>query len=653
MKLITLDFETFYSSTFSLSKMSTLEYILGSEYETIGVGIAVDDGEPVWYTGKQVEPALRAIDWQNAMLLCQNTNFDGAILSYRYGITPAFYADTMAMAQASGLAFLAKGASLAAMTKFLTAHGANVPNKGTEIENALGKHLKDFSPQQLAAYGEYCKDDVRITRFIFQTLLKYINEDELAWQDMVISMYTQPQFNLNKQTCLDELARVHERRDAVKQDVMQQLGVTDDVTFVSTIMSNPKFAQALKAMGAEPPVKISKTTGKETFAFAKTDEGMLALTEHADERVCALAEARLGLKSSIEVTRCEKFIKLAEYGFIPVPYRVSGTITHRLGGSEYNLQNLPSGRKVGQSKALRRAIEAPPGMSVVVADSSQIEVRVLAYVANQPELIQLFAEGGDPYSDLAATLYHADPKEIARLAKDENNKEYLWRQTGKVGVLSLGYGAGKKSTQTIAKVQYNVHLSDEEVSHLVDVYRTKNYAVPAMWQTVETALEHMIAGGSGSILGPDGNLIGYDGNRHVCGELLPGFLLPDGMWISLPNLRHGTREFDGRSKSVIEYDDVKGRKVTPSSIWGGSATGLLVQATAFALMKWQGKQMRSMGYRPALNSHDEFATVVPDADTEAAETAMKKAMSMLPSWISGTLPVKASTGIAKTYGDAK
>jgi hypothetical protein len=98
-------------------------------------------------------------------------------------------------------------------------------------------------------------------------------------------------------------------------------------------MSNQKFAEVLKGFGVDPPTKISATTGKPAFAFAKTDPGMKALLEHEDERVQAVAAARLGVKSTLEETRTERFIGISTRGdAFPVPLKYAYARTKRSSG---------------------------------------------------------------------------------------------------------------------------------------------------------------------------------------------------------------------------------------------------------------------------------------------------------------------------------
>ena len=789
MDIITIDWETYYDKEVGFSKLTTQQYVMHPEFEEILIGIAINDDEPEWYPQHKIAERLNQIDWANSALLAQNTNFDGAILAWHHGHIPALYLDTMAMANCTGVSKLARGASLSAQAKFFNDNGYPMPFKGTEVGNAMGFKYKDFSAEHLMRYANYCMDDVRITKALFDIYVTMVPTDELLWHDLVIRMFVQPQFVLDEQAIKDELARVHERRAQVQSMVMERLGVTNETTFLSTIMSNQKFAKALEEEGCEPPKKISKTTGKETLALARTDAGMMELLEHESENVRALVEARLGLKSSIEVTRCEHFLALSKLGAMAMPYKVSGTATHRLSGcvtadtiiicktkegkveqteitdvgddalvwdgvefvqhegvawrgvqevivwdgirgtknhpvyvegqdepmglydamirdrsiinaelpqeietcerADYeaspttewahvydivnagprhrfvangklihnsdgvNVQNLPSGRKPGQSKALRRSISAPEGYNIVVGDSGQVEVRVLAYVAQQTDLLELFIKGKDPYIALASKLYKRTYDDLKAAYDADNEEAALQRNTGKIGVLSLGYGAGWKSTQNIAKVQYGVHMDDDTVQALVDVYRTENYKVPKMWNIVEDALNRMVAGFNGNMLGPGDNLYFYDGQYKLAGQTVPGIRLPDGVWLVFPNLRHTTEVKNNRSYVQLIYDNIEGRKVVPNSIWGGSATGLLIQATAFSIIKYQGLMMMQKGIRPALNSHDEFAFTTPKEYTELSEKLLVQCMTSKPEWVTGTLPLKCSYGAAERYGDAK
>ena len=172
MAFITLDFETYYSKEFSLTKLTTEEYVNDPRFEVIGVGIKIDDGEPYWVAGNAVESELKKIDWSESALLCHNMMFDGAILAFKYGIIPAYYFDTLCMARA--VHGVDAGGSLATL-----ARRYELGEKGTEVVDALGKRLTDFSPVALDKYGAYCLNDVDLTYRLFHRIVEGFPGSEL------------------------------------------------------------------------------------------------------------------------------------------------------------------------------------------------------------------------------------------------------------------------------------------------------------------------------------------------------------------------------------------------------------------------------------------------------------------------------------------
>ena len=97
MQIITIDFETFYDRAFSLSKITTEEYIRDELFEVIGVGVKVDDGETQWFSGpyQQTKKFLEQFDWANAVAVAHNAMFDMAILNWHFDIRPKRIVDTL------------------------------------------------------------------------------------------------------------------------------------------------------------------------------------------------------------------------------------------------------------------------------------------------------------------------------------------------------------------------------------------------------------------------------------------------------------------------------------------------------------------------------------------------------------------------------
>jgi DNA polymerase I-like protein with 3'-5' exonuclease and polymerase domains len=157
MNLITLDTETFYSKEFSLSKITTESYIRDDQFEVIGVAVKVNDEDTQWFSGsfEDTKVWLQQFDWDNSMMLAHNNAFDAAILSWRFDIHPKILADTMSMGNAVGDG--AGSVSLKALSEKY-----HLGEKGTEVLNALGKRRADFTPEELARYGEYCINDANL-----------------------------------------------------------------------------------------------------------------------------------------------------------------------------------------------------------------------------------------------------------------------------------------------------------------------------------------------------------------------------------------------------------------------------------------------------------------------------------------------------------
>lgn len=396
MDMLTVDFETFYSKDYSLSKMTTEAYVNDIRFEAIGIAVKRNNEPTRWFTGSysEIKGWLSQFDWGNSMVIAHNAMFDGAILGWRFGIYPKAVVCTLSMARA--LHAVSVGGSLAALSEYY-----KLGVKGTEVLNALGKRRLDFSRTEIDAYGSYCINDVELTYKLFKAMLPKIPKHELKLIDMTIRMYTDPMLKLDTEMLYDHLADVR----AQKEKLLEECGINKD-----DLMSNQKFASVLEMLGVEAPTKIN-SKGLETYAFAKTDEGFKALAEHDDPRVQAIVAARLGTKSTLEETRTQRFIEISDRPYrdslLPVPLMYYGARTGRWSATDkINLQNLPRKSK------LKGAIVAPEGYVIVGADLSAIELRMGLAFAGQLDKMRLLGEGIDLYKDFASTVYNVPISEI-------------------------------------------------------------------------------------------------------------------------------------------------------------------------------------------------------------------------------------------------
>ena len=411
MQIVTIDFETYYASDFSLSKLTTEAYIKDSRFQVIGFSIKVNGGVAKWHTGthKELKEVLNSYKIKENALLCHNTIFDGAILSFIFDITPKLYLDTLSMARA--LHGINAGGSLKAL-----AEKYDLGQKGTEVLDAKNKRIEDFEQDELDRYGQYCINDVELTYKLFYKLLKPQEEygieefpkSEILLIDITIRMFTQPRLKINDAILVERLDEVTTEKQELLDGLQGRLNCETTEEVRKKLASNKQFAELLEEMGVVVPLKVSPTTGKDTFALAKTDLGFIDLQEHENSLIQELCIVRLGTKSTMEEARIERFLDIGcrNDGLLPIPLKYYGAHTGRWAGSDkVNFQNLPS-RDV-KKKALKNAIIPPKGHVILNVDSSQIEARILVWLAGQEDVVQEFRNGEDVYANFSSKDYQS------------------------------------------------------------------------------------------------------------------------------------------------------------------------------------------------------------------------------------------------------
>lgn len=597
---LTIDFETYYSQEFSLTKMTTEEYIRSDQFEVIGVAVAVDDQEPVWFSGDHdgLHQFLSQYDWANSVAIAHNAQFDGAILNWIYGIKPKMWACTLCMGRA--LHGTEVGGSLKVLATYF-----NVGVKGTEVEDAKGYRRGNFTDVALAQYGEYCKNDVKLCFELFMLMQGQMPKLEHRLIDLTVRMFTEPVLKLSPFILEQHLLILRRHRE----ELLENFDEAD-------LMSNDKFALLLKSFHVEPPRKISKVTGKEAWAFAKTDEEFKALLEHPKTDVQTLVAARLGVKGTLEETRTQRFLDISRRGTLPVMLRYYAAHTGRWGGDDkVNLQNLP------RKSRLKSAIRPPEGYKIIDSDSSQIEARTLAWLAGQDDLVEAFERGEDVYKIMASAIYG---KGVTKITEEE-------RFMGKTTILGAGYGMGAIRFKSQLKTA-GVEVTDEEAKRIIDTYRDTYPQIVALWKTAGDCLKAILQDRHTKL-----GILQVEGNK--------GIKLPNGLRIRYPNLRIVEKE----GKSELVYDVKKGRQFIPTRIYGGKIVENVCQALARIII---GEQMLMIAkkYKVVMTVHDAVACIVPEAEVKTAIEYVEMCMRLRPQW--GTeLPLNCESGYGDSYGE--
>jgi len=466
----------------------------------------------------------------------------------------------------------------------------------------------DLTPEELAALGEMSCDDADKTYQIFQFIKDYIPREEYGVIDMTIRMFTEPSLELD----VPLLTEYHRKVVATKADTLADLGVTREI-----LQSADKFADVLRSLGVEPPTKTTPK-GNIIYAFAKTDEAMRELLEHDDDRIAAAAAARLGIKSTIDETRCERLLSMSSRGRLPVYLRYAGAHPTRWsGGDSLNWQNFRRNEPDGSPGQIRRSILAPPGHHIVVADESQVECRVLNWLAGQHDVVEKFRRREDPYIGIASQFYgfevtKAHPKE---------------RGTGKQLELSCGYGAaGPSIVDTAKRGTYGppVYLTDEEGERAKNLYRSTHRAVTNMWwETAEHALQCL-----------------EHNQRFTWGpmEIDDGAVwLPNGLPMWYTNFKR-----DGEDTFVF----IRGRW---RKMWGTKLVQHVCEGLARTILSQAAIRIYEETGRRAVNcTHDELMYVVPAVDAPVVLSYTLDILKAEPKWAPG-LPLDAEGAQGERY----
>jgi DNA polymerase len=650
MKPIYLDFETYWDATHTLSRMSPTEYIQHPDTEIISVSIKEGD-EPTYvlFGEDNIRKHMQAMDWSDAMAIGHNmSGFDSMILAWRLGVNPKMYGCTAAMARSrySKTSVFFGGKSLTGVSLKKLSYELDVGAKlDLEATNTKGKHLVNFSEDEIASMEEYNKMDTDLCAKLFKKLIKGFPKQELVLIDMTTRMLVEPQLVLDAPKVHLALRQVKEE----KRDSLLQLAKALDIgTFIANrlngtsieetvrteLASAAKFGALLEKLGVPVPMKVSPTNAaKMTPALAKTDEAFIALQTHKNPLVASAAMARLEVKSTLLETRLEAFLQTAAVckGMIPVPLKYAGAdTTGRWSGEQYNMQNLPRiGATPKASDALRMSLLAPPGHKVIVSDLSGIELRVNMFLWQVPYAMELFEaspDKADLYRYFAAhDLYNIDEIQVTKTQ----------RQVGKVAHLGLGFGAGGATFQKVAKLMGGVDMSLDEATKVVEAYRSAHAEIATGWKTFQSNLTNIKQGVEAAI-DPWG----------MCVTEQNAVRLPSGRRIYYPDLK---QERDANGK--LEWWYGNGR--TRARIYAGKGVENLVQALARDVIAEHAvKFFKATGMRPALTVHDELVYVVPEDSAEQSleqlHTIMRQGVSWWPelvTWSEGD--------IASCYGEAK
>jgi DNA polymerase len=598
--LVTLDFETYYDTKVSLTKLTTMDYVRHEKFKVWGVGIKIDHDDTEWYGEDEAEAAIHDIDWSEATVVCHNTPFDGYILTRHYGVTPKYYIDTAAMNRGlfPGQSARLKDCAIRAFPNDATMR------KGEELADAKG--IYDLDPELEEAIAGYCIQDVDLTYAIYNQLVDRMPQSEMDIIDMTCRMFCEPKLIVNR----DALILFRDFQITASEQAIEEAGIDRKV-----LSSNQQFAQYLKDMGLVPPAKISPTTGKIIPALGKNDKAFTQMQKMYPEHQ-HIWNARKAVKSRINETRAQRFIDAThDDGTISVPLRYYAAHTGRFGGTEkINMQNMP------RNSELRKALCAPEGQLVFVADLSNIEARMLAWLADEVDLLDQFRSGDDIYSNLATQIYGRP------INKTDDPTE---RFVGKTAVLGLGYGMGAtkfQATLEAGAMGPPMKFTATEAQNVVNTYRSTYSGVQLLWQKLELKLANTINPA-------------YEEEWHGLVFKDKKIYLPNGLALHYNDLRY---EF-----GQLTYDS--GRAIEKT--WGGRITENVVQALSRIIVTDSMLHIEkdtTLDAQVVLTVHDEIVLISQANNPDATMDKLIAHMCTPPSWAED-IPLDAEGGYDVSY----
>jgi len=592
--MIILDFETSYTprtakgeAPHGLQSQTVPEYLHDTRTACLGAALMLN-GVGRYVPPERLDIVLHKVAdavANGTALSCHNAAFDLAVWA-------RFYTSSYQAVRHTLRRYPQRLVDTEHLARWASAQGKLPHTIGTSIA-ALGDWYgiaKGDTAAAVAAGGDaladYALRDVEIAARVLGSWREAWPDDENALSTLHVLLSTPGAESLRV-----DVSRLVDTATETPQEAALKKELRKDAVMV----------ELLRRLDVLPEYKITKT-GRQKLALSKTDAWAQRLLSHPDERVQKLTSMRLGAASNIDRTRAQTLITASGDGRrgVPMSLRYYAAHTGRSGGSGgLNPQNLPRGG------VHRHALVAPAGHRLVVADASQIEVRVLAWLADDQATLEVFRRGGDPYKAFAVDLYGL---------ADEAAVTTEQRRVAKSAVLGLGFGAGALGFQAYCRTM-GVEITLPEAERVVRAYRTARPAVPRFWREIEAQARR---------------------NAQL--------VLPSGRVMVYPEM---TRDSFVRPKPF----QAKAGENT-SKLWHGLLTENVVQATARDVTLAAHAVEIGSRWPVVMLVHDEIVCCVPEADVEACLAEMLCVMRTAPSWAAG-LPLDAEGAIANNYGECK
>lgn len=603
-----VDFETFYDSEYSLSKMSTWKYVFDEKFDAYLVAVK---GPDIRWVGHPED-----FDWnqlQGKDLLFHNASFDALVIQrlQKDGIIPPL--KFRAFCTADLAAYLKVPRDLKRASKELLGvvvdkaqRDAAKGKTGAQIMATDAKGMLDYGMGDSDnTYAIWCKYGAQWPEC--ERELSRLNR-EAAWHGIAV-----------------DVAGVDAAIDSLSKQLFEADAALPWVTEGEKPLSTKALRIEARKCGIPVPASLAQTS-PEADAWVK---------EYGDLYPWVKA---VGQRRKINVVY-KKFISLRkgirdEDGTFPYAIKYHGAGTGRFSGGgssggKVNIQNLP--RDEMYDTDLRGSFRARPGKVLCIIDYCQVEAILLQWRVGNQETLNLIAGGMDIYEAYARVyMGYSRAGKLKDAAKDDPALG-LMRRLSKAVVLGLGFGCGHVKFQTVARMMAGLELTPAECLKTVTEFRGNNPRVTEFWR------EHQQALARSAYLG--------DGTHQV--ELASGRILT--YWYPKRNVRKVDPK-DPRSETRTEYTVwfTKGDPATCRHIYGGLLTENEIQATARDLLRDAWIALAAAGYNVLFTVHDEFVIELDKKDASDHLPLLQKIILSASPWANGC-PLGVDMHLSEVY----
>lgn len=617
-----IDIETYSSN--DLPSCGVYKYTEADDFAVLLFAYSVDHG-PVQIVdlacGEQLPMEIvNALVDPSVTKTAFNAAFERICLSRFLGLPymdPAQWQCTMVAAARLGLPLsLAQCGEVLRLSEGKMKEGAaliryfSVPGKN-------GRHMPSDAPEKWEVFKKYCKRDVEVE----QQILKKVRRMQPTETEN--ALYVADQLINDRGVMIDmELVR-----HAAEFDERYKAQLAEEAVEL-TGLSNPNSPAQLKDW-------LSKVTGMTVASLNKKN-----LDDLADKLIYwPKAQRVLQIRREMGKTSNKKYTAMQQC--VCLDGRIHGLLqfygaarTGRWAGRLVQVQNLPQNHlddldyarnivKAGDydeftmnygnptqvlSELIRTAFVAKPGCTFHVCDFSAIEARVIAWLAGESWVLEVFRSGGDIYCETASKMFGVPVEKHGRNAE--------LRQKGKIATLALGYGGGVSALEAMGGKRLG--LNEQEEKEIVKLWRRSNPYIVKLWKAVEEAAINAIRTNTTQYI-HRGILV-----KHQWGMLL--ITLPSGRVICYPRATVGTEYDDGYrgDHDIIEYEGTNQttKKWEKVRTYGGKLTENIVQSIARDILGVIILRAYERGYDIVFHIHDEIVVEAHEGQTLQAIEAM-------------------------------